>query len=272
MSVSKELKTFMKTLLISLFVVAASVAGLYFYGVYQRNKPLPPTKEEIMAQIIVESTLSEQEAKEIIDANLVHISVEPGIPQSHIITMEAILQNPELPAGCEVTSLTMLLNYMGLSADKCDLSDNYLPKGEAGTVDMNTAFIGDPRTAGSYGCFAPVIADTAASYIADNRSSLKVHNLTGSNFTSLFHLIADNKPVVVWTTINLLPTSVTKTWEVNENTVFWQSQEHCVVLCGYDYDKSTVTVADPLNGITEYDMGLFITRYNELFKQAVCIY
>ncbi|MCM1468317.1 MAG: C39 family peptidase [Alistipes sp.] len=272
MSVFREIKSFMKTLLISLVVVAACVAGLYFYGVYQRNKPLPPTREEIMAQIIVESTLSEQEAQEIIDANLVHISIEPGIPENHVIPMNVILQNPELPAGCEVTSLAMLLNYLGLAVDKCDLSDNYLPKGDVGTVDMNTAFIGDPRKAGSYGCFAPVIVDTAAGYIADNRSSLKVYNLTGSNFTSLFQLIADDKPVIVWTTINLLPTTVTTTWQINENTVFWQSQEHCVVLCGYDYGKSTVTIADPLAGITEYDMGLFITRYNELFKQAVCIY
>lgn len=272
MAVFKELKAFFKTLLISLLVVAACVAGLYFYGIYERNKPLPPTREEIMSQIIVESTLSQQEAQQIIDSNLVQINIEPGIPQSHVITMEAILQNPELPAGCEVTSLAVALNYAGLSADKCDLSDNYLPKGEAGTVDMNTAFIGEPRKAGSYGCFAPVIVETAAGYIADNHSTLKVYNLTGSNFTSLFHLIADDKPVIVWTTINLLPTTVTTTWEINENTVFWQSQEHCVVLCGYDYDKSTVTIADPLKGITEYDMGLFITRYNELFKQAVCIY
>lgn len=272
MSVSKEIKAFAKTLLILILVIAACIAGLVLYGIYQRNKPLPPTREEIMSQIIVESTLSEQEAQQIIDENLVHINVEPGIPSSYIITMDAILQNPELPAGCEITSLAAVLNYWGFEADKCDLSDNYLSKGEIGTVDMNTAFIGNPRTAGSYGCFAPVIVEAAAGYIADNNASLKVYNLTGSNFTSLFHLIADNKPVIVWTTINLLPSTATTTWEIDENTVFWQSQEHCVVLCGYDYENSTVTVADPLKGITEYDMGLFITRYNELFKQAVCIY
>lgn len=272
MSVSKEIKAFTKTLLITLLVIAACIAGLVLYGIYEQNKPLPPTKEEIMSQIIVESTLSEQEAQQIIDENLVHITVEPGIPSRHVIGMEAILQNPELPAGCEITSLAAVFNYLGLDADKCDLSDNYLAKGEVGTVEMNAAFIGNPREAGSYGCFAPVIVECAASYIADNNSSLKVYNLTGSNFTSLFHLIADDKPVIVWTTINLLPSTITATWEINENTVFWQSQEHCVVLCGYDYEKSTVTVADPLNGITEYDMGLFITRYNELFKQAVCIY
>ena len=41
-----------------------------------------------------------------------------------------ILQNPELPNGCEITSLCMLLRYLGFDADKCLLADNYLPRTE----------------------------------------------------------------------------------------------------------------------------------------------
>ena len=41
-----------------------------------------------------------------------------------------ILQNPELPNGCEITSLCMLLRYLGFDADKCILADRYLPRTE----------------------------------------------------------------------------------------------------------------------------------------------
>ncbi len=43
------------------------------------------------------------------------------------IDMENILQNPELPTGCEITSLTILLRYYGFDAEKTDMAKNYLP-------------------------------------------------------------------------------------------------------------------------------------------------
>lgn len=272
MSVSKEIKSFFKTVFLLLLIIAAVIAGLTTYGRYKADLPVPLTKEEIMAQIIVESTLSDAEMQEIIDSYKPGSTANPNVPSQHNINMEVILQNPELPAGCEVTSLAMLFTYLGLPADKCVLSDSYLPKGEAGEVSMNEYFIGNPREKGSYGCYAPVMAGCAASYIADTNAGLKVYNLTGTSLSSLFALIADDKPVMVWTTINLLESFPTVTWEINGETVTWYSQEHCVVLTGYNYDTNTVTVADPLYGTREYDMTLFTERYNQMFKQAICIY
>lgn len=272
MSLSREVKSFFRTTIIFLLIIAGIIAGLIAYGNYLANKPLPLTKEEVMSQIIVESTLSDTEVQEVIDSYKPENIINPNVPVKHRINMEVILQNPELPAGCEITSLAMLLNYLGLEADKCVLSDSYLPKGEAGEVSMNDFFIGNPRNAGSYGCYAPVIAGSAASYIADHNAELKVYNLTGTRLSSLFSLIADNKPVIVWTTINLLESRPTTSWVINGETVTWYSQEHCVVLIGYDYDNSTVTVADPLYGIKEYDMELFTERYEQMFSQSVCIY
>ncbi|MBQ7784498.1 MAG: C39 family peptidase, partial [Oscillospiraceae bacterium] len=56
--------------------------------------------------------------------------------QNAYIPTEMIMQNPELPTGCEITSLTMLLRHIGYDADKLDMADNYLPKGEYRASDF----------------------------------------------------------------------------------------------------------------------------------------
>ena len=38
------------------------------------------------------------------------------------IDMENILQNPELPVGCEITALTTLLRHYGFDAEKTDMA------------------------------------------------------------------------------------------------------------------------------------------------------
>lgn len=69
-----------------------------------------------------------------------------------VIDIDEILQNPELPTGCEVTSLAMVLNYWGYDIDKLTLATDYLKKGEIGSVNFKEAFVGDPRSAEAYGC------------------------------------------------------------------------------------------------------------------------
>jgi hypothetical protein len=47
--------------------------------------------------------------------------------------------------------------------------------------------------------------------------------------------------------------------------------EHCTVLIGYNRDRSTVIVADPLRGIVEFDMERYFKRYEEQYSSAVLI-
>ena len=94
-------------------------------------------------------------------------SDEPEIPSdepetnitNRQLNVDCILQNPELPTGCEVTALAIVLNYYGYGVDKCDLSDYYLDKGYIGETNPNDAFLGEPRYDYSYGCYAPVIVN-----------------------------------------------------------------------------------------------------------------
>lgn len=124
------------------------------------------------------------------------------VPDAYRIDMEIVLQNPELPTGCEITSLTMVLNYLGFGVTKTELVDGYLTCKEPGTATFKEAFIGSPYDSSSYGCFAPVIIDTANKYLNSNNSGRIVKNLTGSDFDFLLKEVASNHPVIIWTSIN----------------------------------------------------------------------
>ena len=196
------------------------------------------------------------------------LSCQPPLYQ----TFQPVSQYPELPTGCEVTALTSVLNFFGFNVDKGTLSDDYLDKGPVFRTDFNEAFVGDPRSEYSYGCYAPVIEKAANKYLSERFSAFRAFKCIGLDFDSLFNFTDNGIPVIVWTTLNLVPGYYTDTWTAdNGNTVTWYRNEHCMVLLGDDDDK--VYTADPTTGrIVTYDKSLFETRYNELFRQAVVIH
>ena len=202
--------------------------------------------------------------------------------------VETILQNPELPHGCEVTGLASLLSYYEISADKCELAEQWLPKGLWGQTDFRNAFIGDPaKRIASAGCFAPVIADTANRYLAEMKLQMTGNTtkdarkpqggmpLTavakeGVSFEELLAMVQE-APVLAWTTMNLQAPYIAQVWEVDGEELYWQNLEHCVVLTGYDAEKGVWYGTDPLYGPCEYDMKLFSIRFQTMYSQVVQI-
>lgn len=187
-----------------------------------------------------------------------------------IESFQPICQYPELPTGCEMTSLAMVLNYNNVATDKCDLSDNYLDKGPVGTVDFHVAFEGDPRDENSYGCYAPVVVNTANRYLGSEQSGLKASDISGAELEDLFKYIDLNIPVIVWGTQDCREGYYSVTWNVDGKELTWFTPEHCMVLTGYD--DSMVWVSDPIYGdVRSYDRAVFKNRYDSLQKQAVII-
>lgn len=102
-----------------------------------------------------------------------------------------IYQEPELPTGCEVTALTMVLNYYGYDVDKVTMATEYLPclpaefyYGENGVIygnDMVNYFVGDPTTEEGYICGAPAIMTAANAYLQSCGSSRYAVNGTGAD-------------------------------------------------------------------------------------------
>ena len=185
--------------------------------------------------------------------------------------VNTVLQNPELPHGCEVTGLAALLSYYDVSADKCELADKWLPKGAWGQTDFREAFVGDPRKrVASAGCFAPVIANTANRYLAKHGAG-KGLTAVAKEGVSLEELLAmvQEAPVLAWTTMNLQAPYIAQVWEVDGEELYWQNLEHCVVLTGYDLEKGVFYGTDPLYGPCEYDMKLFAIRFQTMYSQVI---
>lgn len=183
----------------------------------------------------------------------------------------ALNQYPELPTGCEITSLTATLNFYGYNVSKLTMSDYYLEKGEAMKTDFHYAFAGEPRSKYSYGCYAPAIVKAANKYLTEKQSSLRARQLSGYTFDDLFSFTDSGTPVIVWATMGLSQSYYTQSWTAsNGQRVTWLAGEHCMVLLGGN--SNVVYAADPEYGtIKTYSRSLFKKRYEELFSQAVVI-
>lgn len=197
------------------------------------------------------------------------------------IDMENVLQLPELPVGCEITALTILLRYCGFDADKTDLARNYLPTswGNARTEDGKTYkdsffdyFIGDPFSRG-YGCFANAIEKAANAYIADHGGGFTVKNISGAHPDVLYDYLAEGTPVLCWATDGMIEPEYYETWYDNATgeQLDWYLNEHCFVLAGFNMSSDLVTLNDPMKGIIDYNINKFETRYEQMHRQAIVI-
>lgn len=195
------------------------------------------------------------------------------------IPFSPLLQNPELPTGCETTALTGVLNFYGYPVSKTYIADSMLPKdnsvfvknGRTYRADPYRVFVGEPREDGAYGCFAPVIAQAARNYLSSAGSGLTVRDLSGAEPDALYHSVANGTPVIVWATMYLSAPTYHSSWYDKDTgrKIQWIGGEHALVLIGCS--ASSVTVSDPLRGIVSYDRSLFETRYRQVGKQAVVI-
>lgn len=199
-------------------------------------------------------------------------SEEKELAVSCCITMDCILQNPELPTGCEITALTTVLNYLGYDVTKTEMAKNYLKKDYMGRVGFDKAFIGDPTWDEGYGCFAPVIVNAAQNYLNEHDMEYSAWDISGKELEELFEYISSDIPVIVWASMGLMEVYKRPAFvDAEGNQIYWYDNEHCVVLCGYDLEAETVTVCDPLEGIVDYDLERFKYIYDKLEKQAVII-
>lgn len=197
------------------------------------------------------------------------------------IDMENVLQLPELPVGCEITALTILLRHCGFDADKIDLAKNYLPVswGNARYEDGKTYkdsffdyFIGDPFSRG-YGCFASAIEKAANSYIAEHGGGFTVKNISGAHPDVLYDYLAEDVPVLCWATDGMIEPEYYETWYDNATgeQLDWYLNEHCFVLAGFNMSADLVTLNDPMKGIIDYNINKFETRYDQMYRQAIVI-
>ncbi len=202
--------------------------------------------------------------------------VVPSAPKKAASILQAplVLQNPELPRGCEITSLTMLLQYYGIKLDKMELLKDMkfdrtpLQTDSSGRIvfwgNPNTGFVGDITFGGSgLGIYHAALFPTLKKHIPT------AIDLTGSTFDRLEQQLSDQIPVVVWTTADYRLPARWVEWDSPTGHVRTTYSEHAVLMTGYDAEY--VYFNDPLAGKSnvKVEKEQFITVWNSMGKQAL---
>lgn len=186
------------------------------------------------------------------------------------LNVQNIAQLPELPNGCEITSATIVLNYLGYDVDKMTMSKDYLPKQHPyWSVDPNVAFMGDPSGKSSYYCNQNPIVEAVNRYLDDmNDIIYRATDVSGSSLEDLFVYIEQGYPVIVWGTVNFTELDYSTAFLLPDGS-YPLSNSHCLVLTGYDSENCYF--ADPLCQITSASHKNFDYVFHARGARAVAI-
>lgn len=193
-------------------------------------------------------------------------SVSIGDYSKHHISFTTLNQFPTLPTGCEVVSLTSILNHYGFDVGMTTMADKYMPRydGSFYNVSPHDYFLGTPYTWDGFGCFSGCIVKTAENYFDDkNIKNYTAVDISGCSLDELYNYLNNDIPVITWVTSGFVNPTNDGSWTVDGETFSWCNHEHCLVTIGYDKNAHTVTVADNSGG---YNYSLSMSQYENVFK------
>lgn len=196
--------------------------------------------------------------------------------KSKKINFDVLNQWSALPTGCEVVSLTSVLNHLGFDVSMTTMADKYLPKysGPYYEVSPNDYFLGDPYSKDGFGCFSGCIVKTAENFFDDfdKENEYVAIDITNCTADNIYCYLYNDVPVITWVTSGFSETKIDGTWEVDGEEIVWMEYEHCLVTSGFDKASGTVTVSDVSGG---YSYSVSMDRYERIFEamgsQAVVI-
>lgn len=200
------------------------------------------------------------------------------LPTSAMIDVPAQNQHPQLPNGCEVTSLSMLFDAIGHPVSKMTLAREEpfdptpLVRDKAGSIvswgNPNVGFVGSPYVwSKGFGIYhGPILK------LIDKILPGEAVDLTKKPFEDLLDYVAHGAPVEAWVNTTLKPTNkFWVTWESPEGPVHTTLEEHAVLIVGYD--KTNIYINNPFNGEKQESVKRsdFIGAWRQLGEQALTI-
>lgn len=149
-----------------------------------------------------------------------------------------IAQRPELPNGCEITAVTMMLQYAGAKVDKMQMARE-MPR----SSNPSYGYIGQPWDQTGITIFPSALMGLVEKYAGTAK------DLTGQNFDAIKYQINIGHPVVTWHTLYGFP-------------------YHALVVTGYD--SNYVYYNDCWTDQT-LQMGInqFINNWNTQNRRAI---
>ncbi len=198
-----------------------------------------------------------------------------------ILDVPYVSQEGLLPTGCETVSAVMLVQHYGMDInvhefiDRClKCSDFWYEDGMLTNVSPTEAFIGDPYQADGLGCYAPVMVDALNAFFEEKAYAFRAVNTTGTSLEELCsRYLVQEDPVMVWASRQMNPFRDGMTWKLSgrEETFSWLSNEHCLVLVGYDDESYYFNDPDRSAGLVNYEKALVNERFQQLGMQSVVL-
>lgn len=192
------------------------------------------------------------------------------------INAPLISQMPELPRGCEVTSLAMMLNYAGKKVSKMTLAyevkEDPTPyrkvDGKVYFGNPNVGFVGNMYTYSKpgYGVYHKPVESLARQYLGE-----RIVNLSGLSFTEVKKQLDKRKPV--WVIANSwftkLPESQFTYFYTPQGPIKVTYREHSVLVTGYS--GGYIYFNDPLSNQKNRKLRLtdFVAAWEQMGKQAI---
>lgn len=206
--------------------------------------------------------------------------VEPAYKAAGCIEVPYKSQE-KYPTGCELVSTSMLLSYYGFEIEPMQLiEDGYIKSvpverknGKLYGGDPNKVFVGDPKKTTGYGCYSETVKKCLEKFLKNE--FFDVYSLKGMTLKDICSQYIDfNQPVIIWASIDMKPLEEKEetTWIIEETgeEFKWLSNEHCMVLVGYDDEY--YYIHDPQRGAyTPYKRSDVEKRFKEMGSQAITI-
>lgn len=180
-------------------------------------------------------------------------------------------QLADLPNGCEVTSLSMLLNYYDIDVSKLELSSN---------IKHVSSFIGNNYRGNPHEGFVGYMSIENAGWCVYNeplydvakKYTKRIRNYTGNSFVRVLKLVSKGHPVMIITTLKFNRVNDMQTWQTKQGKVHVTPSSHACVITGYNKKKRIVYVNDPY-GVKNKKVSLkkIEASYNQQGKQALYV-
>lgn len=181
-------------------------------------------------------------------------------------------QMPDLPNGCEVTSLSMLMNYYGIKVSKNELAETIqhvdsFTDGGKHRGNPHQGFVGHMTIANAGWCvYNEPLYNVARKYTSH------IENITGSDFLSLLKLVSNGHPVMIITTTTFNKVNNMQTWDTNTGKVNVTPSSHACVITGYSKPKKVVYVNNPYGYKNQpVNWKNLQASYNQQGRQALYI-
>ncbi len=190
-------------------------------------------------------------------------TTKPEENKSTILNVPYISQYPNMPLGCEATSLAQLLNYKGVSVSKETIAEQML---KSPNKNPDLGFVGSPykNESGIFQTIYPAALEQTAKMYRPNSE-----NITGASVETIENEIRKGNPSVIWVSLNFASPQMGNWYEGTSDEMWVNKNLHVVAVTGVDENDFYIT--DPAKGKYSVSRATFKYVYETVGKKALVV-